>query len=262
MIVWLALTHFCTTLCLLQLRPRTAYHAMAEFLQTEAFKFAGEQGEQRVFEAVKAAFQDREALGWWRYPLVSETTVREPDILVIDPELGVIVIEVKSLPLSDLAGVSGYRWQLNRPYFGKTEINPYEQAKAQLQVIMRTLRGRPGLDRVPGRVIVATPLITAHFWIATIGIVFYISAMWVAGIMQGLMWREYDDQGFLVYSFAETTAAMHPYYVLRVLGGLLYLLGLLVMTFNVWKTIRGDVRAEIPLGAEAPALKPAEQGAA
>ncbi|MBZ9749743.1 ATP-binding domain-containing protein [Deinococcus sp. HMF7604] len=137
---------------------------MAEFLQTEAFKFAGEQGEQRVFEAVKVAFQDREAFGWWRYPLVSDTTVREPDILMIDPELGVIVIEVKSLPLADLAGVSGYRWRLQRPYFGKTEINPYEQVKAQLQVIMRTLRGRPGLDRVPGRVIVATPLITRDEW--------------------------------------------------------------------------------------------------
>lgn len=61
-----------------------------------------------------------------------------------------------------------------------------------------------------------------------------------------------------MYSFAETTAAMHPYYVLRVLGGLLYLVGLGVMIFNVWKTIRGDVRAEIPMGAEAPALQPAQ----
>lgn len=62
---------------------------MAEFLQTEAFKFAGEQGEKRVFKAVKAAFHDRKALGCWSYPLVSETTVREHDILMIDPELDV-----------------------------------------------------------------------------------------------------------------------------------------------------------------------------
>ncbi|GGJ65500.1 ATP-binding domain-containing protein [Deinococcus aquiradiocola] len=137
---------------------------MAVFIQTEEFKFAGEQGEQRVFEAVKTAFQNRDAVAWWRYPLVSDTTVREPDILILDAELGVIVIEVKSLPLTDFAGVSGYAWHLNRPYYGKLQINPYEQAKAQLQVIMRNLRGRTGLDRVPGRVLVATPLIQRDEW--------------------------------------------------------------------------------------------------
>jgi cytochrome c oxidase cbb3-type subunit I len=104
-------------------------------------------------------------------------------------------------------------------------------------------------------------LVNWHFWLATLGIVIYAAVMWVSGIMQGLMWREYDDQGFLVYSFAETTAAMHPYYVMRAAGGLLYLVGLFVMIFNVWKTIRGDVREEIPMGYEqvaTPALKPAE----
>jgi cytochrome c oxidase cbb3-type subunit I len=104
-------------------------------------------------------------------------------------------------------------------------------------------------------------LVNWHFWLATLGIVVYAAVMWVSGIMQGLMWREYDNQGFLVYSFAETTAAMHPYYVMRTFGGLLYLVGLLVMIFNVWKTIRGDVRAEVPMGYEriaTPELKPAE----
>jgi cytochrome c oxidase cbb3-type subunit 1 len=61
----------------------------------------------------------------------------------------------------------------------------------------------------------ADRLVNWHFWLATIGIVLYASAMWVSGIMQGLMWREYDQEGFLVYSFAETVAAMHPYYVIR-----------------------------------------------
>ena len=56
-------------------------------------------------------------------------------------------------------------------------------------------------------------MVNWHFWLATLGIVLYAAVMWVAGIMQGLMWREYDEQGFLVYSFAETVAAMHPYYV-------------------------------------------------
>ncbi|MCU0888887.1 MAG: cytochrome-c oxidase, cbb3-type subunit I [Rubritepida sp.] len=65
----------------------------------------------------------------------------------------------------------------------------------------------------------------------------YITAMWVSGIMQGLMWRAYDELGFLQYSFIETVAAMHPYYVIRVMGGVLYLTGALIMAWNVWKTI-------------------------
>jgi len=92
-------------------------------------------------------------------------------------------------------------------------------------------------------------MVNWHFWLATIGIVLYASAMWVAGIMQGLMWREYDGLGFLVYSFVETVAAMHPYYVIRTLGGVLYLTGGILMAINVWKTIRGDVRAREPLVA-------------
>jgi len=100
-------------------------------------------------------------------------------------------------------------------------------------------------------------LVNWHFWLATIGIVIYASAMWVSGIMQGLMWREYDQEGFLVYSFVETVEAMHPYYLIRVLGGLLYLIGGLLMAFNVWKTIRGDIRQETPMGAPA-AHQPAQ----
>jgi len=101
-------------------------------------------------------------------------------------------------------------------------------------------------------------LVSWHFWLATLGIVLYASAMWVSGIMQGLMWREYDDQGFLVYSFVETVEAMHPYYLIRVLGGLLYLVGGLLMAFNVWKTIRGDLREEVPMEAIPTATQPAE----
>ena len=62
-----------------------------------------------------------------------------------------------------------------------------------------------------------------HYWIATLGIVFYITSMWVAGIMQGLMWRAYDQFGFLQYSFAESVIAVHPYYVIRMFGGLMFL---------------------------------------
>ena len=69
------------------------------------------------------------------------------------------------------------------------------------------------------RALYSTRLVDWHFWLATLGIVLYITAMWVAGIMQGLMWRAYDELGFLQYSFVETVAAMHPYYVIRMLGG-------------------------------------------
>lgn len=82
-------------------------------------------------------------------------------------------------------------------------------------------------------------LVNIHLWVATIGIVLYITAMWVAGIMQGLMWRAYDTMGFLQYSFVETVEAMHPYYIIRALGGLLYLIGMLIMVYNCWKTIKG-----------------------
>jgi cytochrome c oxidase cbb3-type subunit 1 len=87
-------------------------------------------------------------------------------------------------------------------------------------------------------------LVTYHFWISTIGIVFYITAMWISGIMQGLMWRAFDDLGFLQYSFIETVEAMHPYYVIRALGGVLFLLGALIMVYNLWKTMKGELRSE------------------
>ena len=90
-------------------------------------------------------------------------------------------------------------------------------------------------------------MINWHFWLATLGIVFYASAMWVAGIMQGLMWREYGADGYLVYSFVETVAAMFPMYVIRAAGGALYLSGALIMVFNVWKTIAGHQRQEKPM---------------
>jgi cytochrome c oxidase cbb3-type subunit 1 len=86
-------------------------------------------------------------------------------------------------------------------------------------------------------------LVEWHFWISTLGIVLYISSMWVAGIMQGLMWRAYNDYGFLEYSFVETVQAMHPYYIIRAVGGALYLSGALIMAYNLWKTVTAGVPA-------------------
>ena len=81
-------------------------------------------------------------------------------------------------------------------------------------------------------------LVNLHFWMATIGAVVYITAMWVSGIMQGLMWRDYDEFGTLTYTFAESVAAMHPYYAMRAIGGLIYWGGATVMLYNVVMTIR------------------------
>ena len=102
-------------------------------------------------------------------------------------------------------------------------------------------------------------LVSVHFWTATLGIVLYVAAMWVSGIMQGLMWRAYDKLGFLEYSFAETVDAMHPFYVIRALGGGLFVLGSLIMAYNVWMTAKGKVREEPDQQiARVPAAQPAE----
>jgi cytochrome c oxidase cbb3-type subunit 1 len=90
-------------------------------------------------------------------------------------------------------------------------------------------------------------MVNWHFWCATLGIVLYAAAMWVAGIMQGLMWREYGADGYLVYSFVEVVAAMFPMYLIRAAGGALYLTGALIMVWNVWMTIRGKERVEKPM---------------
>jgi cytochrome c oxidase cbb3-type subunit 1 len=103
-------------------------------------------------------------------------------------------------------------------------------------------------------------LVSVHFWLATVGIVLYAAAMWVSGIMQGLMWRAYDTLGFLEYSFAETVEAMHPFYIIRALGGLLYVAGGLVMAWNVYRTAQGRIRDERPYESTpaAPLAAPAE----
>ena len=90
-------------------------------------------------------------------------------------------------------------------------------------------------------------MINWHFWLASAGIVFYAGSMWVAGITQGLMWREYGADGYLVNSFADTVAALHPMYLLRAFGGLLYLSGFVIMIYNVWMTLAGRLRTELPM---------------
>jgi cytochrome c oxidase cbb3-type subunit 1 len=91
-------------------------------------------------------------------------------------------------------------------------------------------------------------LVNLHFWIATIGVVLYIAAMWIAGVMQGLMWRDFQPDGTLTYSFAEVVKANYPFYGIRLLGGLMYLSGMLIMAYNVIRTVKNKrvVNAPIP----------------
>ena len=97
----------------------------------------------------------------------------------------------------------------------------------------------------------STKLIDVHFWTSTIGVVLYAVSMWISGITQGLMWRAFNDDGTLTYSFIETVKFTYPYYGLRLLGGLVFFSGMLVMVYNVWKTI-ADVKPQ-PVAVVQPA---------
>ncbi len=109
------------------------------------------------------------------------------------------------------------------------------------------------IPRLFGTEMHSKKLIDMHFWIATIGVVLYITSMWISGIMQGLMWRAVNADGTLTYSFVESVQSMHPFYVVRFLGGVMFLSGMLIMAYNVFKTVakRQPVVAAIPAPAEA-----------
>jgi cytochrome c oxidase cbb3-type subunit 1 len=98
----------------------------------------------------------------------------------------------------------------------------------------------------------STKLIDVHFWITTIGVVLYITSMWIAGVMQGLMWRAINPDGTLTYSFIESLNATYPYYAVRLAGGSLVLVGMLIMAYNVWKTVAARQST-----ADTPVVQPA-----
>jgi cytochrome c oxidase cbb3-type subunit 1 len=89
----------------------------------------------------------------------------------------------------------------------------------------------------------STNLINVHFWMSTIGTVLYIAALWVNGILQGLMWRAYNADGTLTYSFVESVEASYPGYIVRFIGGAIFLGGMFLMAYNVWKTIQSEDKA-------------------
>lgn len=90
----------------------------------------------------------------------------------------------------------------------------------------------------------STSLINLHFWLAIAGTIIYITSMWVAGIMQGLMWRAVNNDGTLTYTFVESVSATHPYYIIRLIGGLIFLTGTLIMAYNVFKTITSSAETQ------------------
>jgi cytochrome c oxidase cbb3-type subunit I len=90
-------------------------------------------------------------------------------------------------------------------------------------------------------------LIDVHFWVSTIGVVLYIAAMWIAGVMQGLMWRAVNDDGTLTYSFVESLNATYPFYFVRFLGGVVFLFGMFIMAYNVIRTVSGQRAVEAPI---------------
>jgi len=97
----------------------------------------------------------------------------------------------------------------------------------------------------------STKLVTTHFWIATIGTVLYIASMWIAGVMQGLMWRAVNADGTLAYSFVESVKGSYPFWAIRWLGGVLFLTGMLIMAYNMFKTIAGGKTDDLPVIAPA-----------
>ena len=103
------------------------------------------------------------------------------------------------------------------------------------------------IPKLFGRPLYSNKLAELHFWIATVGIVLYITSMWAGGVMQGLMWRAVNAEGNLTYSFVETVQAMHPYYLVRFLGGILYLSGMLIMVYNLVRTTRGARTVDMPI---------------
>ncbi|MBN9526467.1 MAG: cytochrome-c oxidase, cbb3-type subunit I [Alphaproteobacteria bacterium] len=178
------------------------------------------------------------------------------DKLRTDPILRILVVSVAFYgmatfegPLMSIKAVNGLShytdWTIGHVHSGALGWVGFVTFGAVYYLVPR-LWGQPRLYSLK--------LVNIHFWVATIGIVLYITAMWISGILQGLMWRAYDTLGFLQYSFVETVEAMHPFYVIRALGGGLYLIGAIIMVYNLIQTVRGRQRVEAPIGAPTAAV--------
>ncbi len=136
-----------------------------KFITTEILSNQGKRGEKLVWEAIKAAFNNRNCLGYWRYPIFfpSGKFRKEPDILILDYHLGIIIIEVKSIHIEQIVDIQGHRWEYKNFYtkFG----NPYQQAENQLFSLLEFIAREPTLkDKIMGKVMIALPYITQEQW--------------------------------------------------------------------------------------------------
>lgn len=135
-----------------------------KFIATELFDNKGEAGEKLVWDGAKRGFESRECIAYWRYPIFVQGKFRkEPDILIADYQLGLIVIEVKAIRIEQLVNIQGHRWQYQNFYTDSG--NPYQQAERQLYAILEYSDREPLLKRqVSARAMVALPYITQVQW--------------------------------------------------------------------------------------------------
>lgn len=136
-----------------------------KFITTEPLAKDGEVGEQKVWDAIKTTFAARECTAYWRYPIFSKVGEyrKEPDILVVDRELGIAIIEVKAITIDRIVAVHGHQWSFKNFYVAQG--NPYEQAENQLYALLGYCDREPAIRRmVTGRALVALPFITEKEW--------------------------------------------------------------------------------------------------
>ncbi|PSF33922.1 DNA/RNA helicase [Aphanothece hegewaldii CCALA 016] len=140
-------------------------HPGRKFVETEPIGRDGENGEQTVWSACKKTFADRECIGYWGYPIFSRTgeTRKEPDILIADKVLGLIIIEVKCFTIDQIVRVDGHQWQFQNFY--QAQGSPYKQAENQFYALLGYCNREEAIrHQVRGRAIVALPLITEQQW--------------------------------------------------------------------------------------------------
>ena len=156
---------------------------------------------------------------------------------------GMATLEGPLMSIKTVNALSHYTdWTIGHVHAGALGWVAFITIAAMYQMIPR-LFGKPQMWSVK--------LMDAHFWIATIGIVLYVTSMWIAGVMQGLMWRALNDDGTLTYTFVESLEATYPYYAIRLLGGLMFLSGMVIMAYNVWRTVRDTQPVDVPVLAPA-----------
>src|SRR3712207_1241784 len=142
---------------------------------------------------------------------------------------GVATFEGPLMGVRVVNGLSHYtEWTISHVHSGALGWNGFIVFGAFYYLVPR-LWGRPAMH--------SRAAIEWHYWLGLADIMLYVTAMWGAGVLQGLMWRAHTELGFLRYSFIETVEMARPYYLVRLLGGLLYLSGVLVMAWNVWRTV-------------------------